>query len=209
MSRAQTIAQAMGSPHLWIGRQLASTPARSTGYSSLDNVLPGRGWPVGALTELIPETSGIGELRLLMPALQALKANEHHPIVFIRPPYLPYPPALKRAGLSLSSIVRITPRTDDDARWAAEQTLRAGVAGAVLVWSDVDADMPLRRLQLAAQEGQSLVFLYRSPRCLRNASPAPVRLSLHPAPEAVRVRVVKARGGMQDQILLCALRGAA
>lgn len=209
MSRAQAIAQEIGSSHLWLGRQLAVSPAHSTGFSALDNVLPGRGWPIGALTELIPVTEGIGELRLLMPALRAVSRDQGRPIVFIRPPHLPYPPALARAGLSLASIIRIEVRDDEDARWAAEQTLREGVAGAVLLWSNTNADLPLRRLQIAAQEGQSLAFLYRSPRCLQNSSPAAVRLALHPAPGAIRISVIKARGGTQEANLLCPLRDAA
>ena len=209
MSRAQAIAQEIGSSHLWIGRQLASSPAQSTGFSALDNVLPGRGWPIGALTELMPVVEGIGELRLLLPALRVLSLDQGRPIVFIRPPHVPYAPALARAGLSLKSIFRIETRDDEDARWAAEQTLREGVAGAVLLWSNANADLPLRRLQLAAQEGQALAFLYRNPRCLQNASPAAVRLTLHPAPGAIRVKVIKARGGAHEASLLCPLRDAA
>jgi hypothetical protein len=209
MSRAQAIAQEIGSSHLWLGRQLATSAAQSTGFSALDNVLPGRGWPIGALTELIPAVEGIGELRLLLPALRSLSREQGRPIVFIRPPHLPYPPALARAGLPLASIIRIETQDDEDARWAAEQTLREGVAGAVLLWSNASADLPLRRLQLAAQEGQALAFLYRSPRCLNNASPAAVRLTLHPAPGAIRIKVIKARGGTREASLLCPLRDAA
>ena len=209
MSRAQAIAQEIGSSHLWLGRQLAVSPAQSTGFAALDNVLPGRGWPIGALTELIPTVEGIGELRLLLPALRALSRDQGRPIVFIRPPHVPYAPALARAGLPLTSIIRIETRDDEDARWAAEQTLREGVAGAVLLWSKADADLPLRRLQLAAQEGQALAFLYRHPRCLQNASPAAVRLTLNPAPGAIRITVIKARGGTREASLLCPLRDAA
>jgi protein ImuA len=209
MSRAQAIAREIGSSHLWLGHQLATSAAQSTGFSILDNVLPGRGWPVGALTELIPSIEGIGELRLLLPALRTLNREQGRPIVFIRPPHIPYAPALARAGLSLSSVIRVETDDDEDARWAAEQTLREGVAGAVLLWSNTTADLPLRRLQLAAQEGQALAFLYRSPRCLNNSSPAAVRLALHPAPGAIRVKVIKARGGTQEANLLCPLQDAA
>jgi protein ImuA len=40
-----------------------------TGYASLSAELPSGGWPLGALIELLPAHSGIGELRLLQPAL--------------------------------------------------------------------------------------------------------------------------------------------
>src|SRR4051812_39379662 len=46
--------------------------AQSTGFADFDALLPGGGWPVGAITELMPETYGIGELSLLLPALAKL-----------------------------------------------------------------------------------------------------------------------------------------
>src|SRR5438093_5802247 len=41
----------------------------SSGNAALDAELPGGGWPQGALTELVVDASGRGELSLLMPAL--------------------------------------------------------------------------------------------------------------------------------------------
>ncbi len=61
--------------------------------------------------------------------------------------------------------------------------------------------LPVRRLQLAAQEGHALGFVYRSPRALRNPSPAAVRLALHPAADALRIEVIKARGGHGGSVL--------
>jgi hypothetical protein len=160
------------------------------------------------LTELTPHGAGIGELGLLMPALRRIACDEGRPIVLVRPPHVPYAPALVQSGLPLHRLVWLQPSSEQEAQWAAEQTLRAGIAGAVLLWSDTKADVALRRLQLAAEEGQALAFLYRSPRTLRNASPAAVRLSLHPAAGALRIEVVKARGGHGGSAL-CPLRSVA
>lgn len=165
----------------------------------LDAALPGGGWPVGALIELLPTCEGIGELRLSLPALKALN-DANRQIVFVRPPHIPYPPALLRAQLSLQNILWIDPGCDEDARWAAEQTLRAGAAGAVLVWSDNSDDRNLRRLQLAAETGQALAFLYRTPSALRQPSPAALRLLLQPAADAVQVAIIKARGGHRTSV---------
>ena len=195
-------------PLVWRGRATAEVQAVATGYSALDRLLPGRGWPIGSLTEIAVEREGIGELRLLMPALRHLAHAEGRPIVMVRPPHIPYAPGLARAGLPLSRIVWIEAASDDDAQWAAEQTLREGAAGAVLIWSEATADLPLRRLQLAAQDGSALAFLFRSVRGLRNASPAAVRLLLRPAIDALRIEVVKARGGHGGNIV-CPLRQAA
>jgi hypothetical protein len=195
-------------PLVWRGYSTAEAQAIATGFTALDRLLPGRGWPVGALTELAMSRPGIGELRLLLPALCRLAREDDRPVVLVKPPHIPYAPALARAGLPLSRLVWIETASDDDAQWAAEQTLRAGIAGAVLLWSEATADLPLRRLQLTAQEGNTLAFLFRSLRGLRNPSPAAVRLALHPAAGALRVEVVKARGGHGGTVL-CPLRQAA
>ena len=194
-------------PNVWRGYSTAAAPSVATGHLALDRLLPGRGWPVGALTELAPHAAGIGELRLLIPALRRIACDEGRPIVLVRPPHIPYAPALVQAGLPLHRLVWLQPSSEQEAQWATEQTLRAGIAGAVLLWAEAKAAVALRRLQLAAEEGQALAFLYRSPRALSNASPAAVRLALHPATDALRIDVVKARGGHGGSVL-CPLRSA-
>jgi len=195
-------------PQIWRGYSTATTPAVATGHSGLDRLLPGCGWPLGAVSELYPHGEGFGELSLLLPALRRIACADARQVVLIRPPHIPYAPALVNAGLPLRRLMWLAPDTDEEAQWAAEQTLRAGAAGAVLLWTQVEANVPMRRLQLAAEEGQSLSFVYRPPRMLRNPSPAAVRLALHPATNAVRVDVVKARGGHGGSAL-CPLRCAA
>jgi len=192
---------------VWRGHGTAAAPSVATGHVSLDRLLPGHGWPVGAVTELVPDTSGIGELRLLMPALRRIACDEGRPVVLVGPPHIPYAPALYRAGLPLRRLIWLQPSSETETQWAAEQTLRAGIAGAVLMWTDTRADLALRRLQLAAEEGQSIAFVYRPPRALRNPSPAAVRLALRPATRALRIDVLKARGG-QGGSVLCPLRSA-
>lgn len=63
---------------LWRASQLgggrrAVTPS---GFAALDAQLPGQGWPHGELTELLLPQPGIGELRLLAPALAAIGGGE-------------------------------------------------------------------------------------------------------------------------------------
>jgi hypothetical protein len=188
-------------PGVWRGRELAPVKARATGHAALDALLPGGGWPIGALTELVPLIEGIGEVDVLRAALKQLCDEKRH-IVFVRPPYIPYAPALLRAGLPLPRVLWIDAAQDEDARWAAEQTLREGAAGAVLLWSPAIADRPLRRLQLAAEAGQSLAFIYRPAVTLNNSSPAALRIVLRPAPGALAVEVLKARGGRAGSVSL-------
>ena len=62
---------------IWRGDSLnrAGTPVVSSGFKELDAELPGGGWPAGALTEILPAHEGIGELRLLGPALADLSRS--------------------------------------------------------------------------------------------------------------------------------------
>lgn len=193
-------------PQLWRGTRNTRTRTLASGHAPLDAVLPGGGWPVGALIELLHAQAGIGELRLILPALQVVQ-QAHRRIVLIRPPYQPYAPALLRARLSLELLLLIDTPDDAQGRWAAEQALRSGAAGVVLLWSETTEDRNLRRLQLAAEAGQALAFLYRSPAVLRQPSPAALRVALEPdetddplSNAALRVQVVKARGGHRAQV---------
>lgn len=186
---------------IWMGRHIAPIRVARTGFADLDKLLPGQGWPFQALIEILPKAEGIGELRLVLPALKQL-CSEARDIVFVRPPHIPYPPALLRAGLPLNRVVWIETENDEDAHWAAEQTLREGTAGAVLLWSDVKKDLPLRRLQIAARDGGGLAFLYRSPGVRIAASPAALRLGLQAAPGSVRVEILKAQGGQTAAVML-------
>lgn len=162
-----------------------------SGQHALDAALPWGGFPRGALSELLHGHDGIGEFGLLLPALRQLCAEA--PIALIRPPYIPYAPALALAGLPLERLIWIDP-PPERGLWAAEQCLRAGCLSAVLAW-DGGADVrPLRRLQVAADSGRALAFLFRPERHLANPSPAALRLRI----AAGELEVVKCRGaGMQ------------
>jgi hypothetical protein len=82
------------SPSIWRASQLARAVGRTvdTGYATLSAELPGGGWRVGALIELLPAHSGVGELRLLQPALASLGKR---PIGLIEPPHSPYGPGAR------------------------------------------------------------------------------------------------------------------
>jgi len=68
-------------PAVWRAAQLGGGPPRvcATGFDTLDAQLPGGGWPQGVLTELLLAQPGIGELRLLAPALAAIGASGDAP----------------------------------------------------------------------------------------------------------------------------------
>jgi hypothetical protein len=178
----------------------AHKPAPS-GFAELDARLPGGGWPVGAVCELLLETMGIGELGLLVPALARL-AQAGRYIAWIAPPYLPYAPALAQAGLALKHVLVVQTRSVQESLWATEQTLRCPAFGAVLSWPSGIADKNVRRLQLAAEAGGTLGVLYRPAEAAREHSPAALRLRLVPTGTGLSVDIHKCRGGQAGARLL-------
>ncbi len=176
---------------LWRGQPAAPAAAREpTGHAALDAVLPGGGWPEAALTELLIAADGIGEISLLLPTLARL-TRAGRPVVWVDPPYRPYAPALARAGVELAKL-HIVETGGGESAWAIEQCLRSQACGAVLGWPLRADDRTLRRLQVAAETGQALGFVFRPLAAARNASPAALRLQL----EAGRIQVLKCRGGL-------------
>src|ERR1700760_3034056 len=185
---------------VWRGGETARVDTRSSGYAALDARLPGGGWPIGALVEIAPKSSGCGELRLTLPALKSW-CEDGRSVALVRPPHVPYAPALARHGMTLSSMLWIDAYSDEDGRWAAEQLLRDGAA-AVLLWSTAHEDRALRRLQLAAETGKACAFLYRQPVSLSHASPAAVRIALSAASNGMNLDLVKVRGGQPGKLTL-------
>ena len=172
----------------------APPAAQASGSRGLDAVLPGGGWPLGVIVELMPCATGIGELRLLMPALARFTRAGRH-VALISPPYIPFAQALAQHGLQLDHLLVIDARKREDVLWVCEQTLRCKSFGAVLAWPAALKGREARRLQLAAEAGGSIGFLYRSPLAANEPSPAALRLRLQATPTGeLRVDVLKCRG---------------
>ncbi|AHC35330.1 MULTISPECIES: translesion DNA synthesis-associated protein ImuA [Pseudomonas] len=178
---------------VWKGRP-AVPPAsvHPTGLAALDAVLPTGGWPESALSEILMAKDGVGELQLVLPTLARLSAAGER-IVLVAPPYTPYPHAWQNAGVDLRQL-SVVQAEERDALWAVEQCLRSGSCGAVLCWPRKADDRALRRLQVAAETGQTLAFAWRALSEAINASPAALRLAVEAKP--AQVRVLKCRGGL-------------
>ncbi|MDA8128854.1 MAG: translesion DNA synthesis-associated protein ImuA [Betaproteobacteria bacterium] len=183
-------------PGIWRGNQRAQTAegALPTGYAALDDLLPGGGWPLGALTEVLLSRQGIGELRLLMPTLARLSEADGW-LAWVAPPYVPYAAALAAAGVNLERLVVAKPQSEADAWWTAEQALRSGACGALLAWLRAADERRMRRMQLAAETGHSWGVLFRHARAAQDRSPAALRLLLEPAVDGLAVTILKRRGG--------------
>ncbi|WP_305804526.1 translesion DNA synthesis-associated protein ImuA [Stenotrophomonas sp. YIM B06876] len=179
---------------IWRGRPVPMPASRQpSGHAALDAVLPTGGWPEAALTEVLVPADGVGELRLLWPSLARLtQAGER--VVLIAPPYIPYAPAWQAAGIELRQLQVVQAPQLRDALWAAEQCLRSGSCAAVLCWPQLADDRALRRLQVAAESGQTLGFACRPLPAVRNPSPAALRIAIDAQP--AQLRVLKCRGGL-------------
>jgi cell division inhibitor SulA len=190
MEQNPILEQLVAQGAVWRGRYNPAAGQLPTGWTALDRLLGG-GWPRGALIELLHD--GVTGLGLLLPALRQLD-GEGGWLAWINPPYLPYAPALAARGLVLAHSLLI--RTDaDQAPWAAEQTLRSGTCGAVLSWPGRLRGAQVRRLQLAAEAGNALGVLFRPLADRPQNSAAALRLQVEPEPGALRLRLLKRRGG--------------
>lgn len=188
------LVEALRHPRVW-GRGAAAqnrVDALATGCAALDAELPGGGWPRGALSEILVEQDGIGEFGLVVPVLAALTQARQR-VVLIAPPYVPYAPVLVEAGVDLKHLVQIDAGAVD-AYWTAEQCLRAGCCGAVLNWLPTADYRQLRRLQLAAETGAALAFVFRPAGALTQASPAALRLRVSLDGDATAIDILKCRG---------------
>ena len=128
--------------------------------------------------------AGIGELRLLLPALTTLAESRW--LAWINPPFTPYAPALEAAGIDSNKILLIYTKTHEEMLWAMERTCKSGSCGAVLVWPD-ERKLSLketRRVQLAAKQGATLSVLFRPMEASSKASLAELRLVLSPDKES-------------------------
>lgn len=182
-------------PDIWRGGSLsrAGTPTIPCGFPGLDAELPGGGWPAGALTEILPAHEGIGELRLLGPALAGLSKRGLR-LVWIAPPHLPYAPALAAAGIDIANLVVVRTPSPKETLWATEQALASNACGAVLAWPRDAKYAELRRLQIAAEGGRAPAFLFRFPEAAGESSPAALRIALGTSDGGLAVRVLKRRG---------------
>lgn len=191
-------------PAIWRGSGCSAValPSIPSGHAALDAALPGGGWPVGTLTEILPQHEGIGEVRILGPALARLSQAGRW-LVWIAPPYLPYAPALTAAGIDLARLIIVKTQNRRDAFWALEQALRSNACGAVLGWMEPVPYPELRRLQLAGEGTNTLAILFRPPWAVNASSPAALRISLQTAAGNLAATIVKRRGGaIAEPILL-------
>lgn len=190
-------------PHVWRGRELAQARERTlpSGHPALDAQLPGGGWPLGCLVEVLQQQPHQFAWQLLAPALRAHCDGQTGPIVLVNPPYLPFGPGLR--GLELRPEQLLCVKTDKAAArlWATEQALRCADVLAVLAWLPQARNEDLRRLHLCAQQHERLLIAFRGVDARDHSSPARLRLLVEGA-QQLEVRILKRRGPPLLQPLL-------
>jgi hypothetical protein len=190
---AVAISDVLRDPRVWQGPRHAQAMVEPTGHVHLDAALPGGGLPVGALTEVLHAYDGTNELTLLLPLITRMTQGRRR-IVFVHPPYVPYPPAFVAAGVD-PWLFHTIANCGDEGLWAAEQCLRSATCALVACWPKQANDRQLRRLQLAAEGGRAIGIAFRPARAAQTASPAAVRLHA----DAQGIQVLKCRGGNARQ----------
>lgn len=196
---------------VWRGGSLAQAiAALPTGFAALDAELPGAGWPRQALTEILVDAAGIGELELILPVLAALTGAGRR-TVWVAPPHVPYAPALAAAGVDLVNLLVVRAPERRDALWAAEQALRSGSCHALAAWLPKPRYTELQRLGVAAEASQAAAFLFRPLAAADESSPAALRVALEAAASQthmseLHVRIVKRRGSPLARPLRLALK---
>ena len=206
MPNTEIITKLLARHDTWRGQsQKPNQHSVSSGNDQIDLLLKG-GWPTAALTELLVQRPGIGELSLLLPTIKDYCQNNHLS-VWLDPPYQPYAPALAAAGIALQKVLIVQSKTQSEWLWVAEQCIRNNAL--LLAWTD--NKMPnysdLRKLQLAAADSGHAAFLLSSnngaDKPLSASSPATLRLEVDSVGEKnLRLCVRKLRGVAPGEQLL-------
>lgn len=217
--------------NLWRGgyhEGYAEQDCLSTGFTSLDSLLPGGGWSRQGLIEVVNRRPGVGELQLFLPLMRALIAKGLW-VLWVAPPFSPYAPGLAQAGIDLRRVLVVAAQqkqfdgkknpdapvlisegsmTSKDALWCMERALQTPHCGLVLAWQGQLAQRTLRRLQLAAVTGKAIGVLF-----MRNNSehsPSSMKLEIESLTENdqqyLDINILKARGSFKPSSLRLQLR---
>lgn len=218
--RALSFLPSSMSTSVWPADELLCVTDRvvTTGHAVLDAELPGGGWPLGALVELLQPAPTAAVWPLMLPALaervrepaveagqrkatKPLATSKSARVVVVNPPHEPYLPALAAAGVPASRLLWLSPDAPSAQLWATEQALRCQDVVAVVAWLPRVQMGELRRLQQAASQTGALLFVLRPDRAAQATSPARVRLRAAaevPAPRGQRLQLVGEGGQLQS-----------
>ena len=190
-------------PHVWSGEELgAESACLPSGHLLLDAELPGGGWPVGGVIELLQAQPGRHVWQLLLPALALATRAQAGQVALVGAPFVPFGPSLAGQGLAAERLLCVRADRAAALLWSTEQCLRCADVVAVLAWLPQARSGELRRLHMAAQQHDKLLFVFRGLEMRQEASPARLRLQLEGV-EELAVHIFKRRGPpLQAPVLL-------
>ena len=176
----------------------------TTGFDALDQVLSG-GFPRAGMIH-IASYLGCGELRLMLAVLQQ---NQHHKrtvdenklLIFINPPFELNAEFLVAHNISLSQLVVIHTHSDSNsALWSAEQSLKSGACSAVFMWQKQLKNTHIKKLELAALQGNSYCiwldsYLHKQAISQHQNLPLSLSLSISRKNDDLAIRVNKQKVG--------------
>ncbi len=156
--------------------ELSEDPVRTTGYALLDAQLPGGGWPLGALIEILSPTQQAPEWQLIVPALAKQLAETSGSVLMVQPPYEPCGRLLQHQGVPARRLYQVLVGDVLQRLWVCEQALQCAEASVVMAWLPGAAYPALRRLHVAASKQKILFWAFRPKSDLSFASPAALRV---------------------------------
>ena len=188
--------------------------ARPSGFDSLDELLPDRGYPQGVVELCGAQRLG-GATTLGLAAIAALHAADPQAhAAWIDPEGSLYAPGAAAAGVDLARLFVVRPPWER----LTETAVKVATSSAFpLVVIDVDphgehvgrrplgsrGELFVRKMQLAAESAQGTVLLLTDAHAGRSSLPVTLRLQLERRKHAISVRIDKDRHGrVGNQTLL-------
>ena len=182
---------------VWQANGQAEAPSlSSTGFTELDNALEG-GFPTQGMID-IHSPVGIGEIRLLLPNLITRQQQERL-LVFIAPPLQINAELLAECGFRLDQVLIIEPESKQHALWSAEQCLKSGCCHSVLIWQHNLQVHQVKRLLLAAEQGQALNIVFHHQKSSGVSLPVSLAMRLNASPQGLNIEVTKRKGGWRSE----------
>lgn len=162
----------------------------ATGHDELDRELPGGGWPVSRLSELLVPDDGLAELHAIVPVLHMLTRSSRT-VLLLNPP-ADCVSTLARMGVARSRLLVIGGNRAAEQLWAIEQAASRDDFGALVAWAPAGAnEEAIHRLDRAMRQSQGVCLLFRPLAAARDITPAALRLILQAdAPDRVQMTLL-------------------
>jgi protein ImuA len=188
-----------------IGLKNAEARSFKTSIAAIDRLAPGEVFSRGAVHEILSRSDHeTGTFFAAILAGGAAGMNTLAPIIWCDPRKRLYPPALASLGIDLANLYVLHPRDEADEAWAVAECLRCKGVGAVIASPERLSRIAARKLQLAAETGQSAAILLRRIGPGSNIYAAATRWLVmpHPGERTIRrwkIQLVHGHGGRIGQ----------